>query len=55
MDSITDKIYATEKDVDRARVLESLGFKAMDALHLACAERLHVVGSRRNNRVFAAL
>ena len=42
MDGITDKIYATEKDVDRARVFESLGFKAMDALHLACAERLQV-------------
>lgn len=35
-------IQATENDVSRARVLESLGFGAMDALHLACAERLHV-------------
>ena len=38
----TFSIQATENDVSRARVLASLGFGAMDALHLACAERLHV-------------
>ena len=42
MDIITEKILATEEDVDRARFLESLGFGAMDALHLACAEKLRV-------------
>ena len=42
MDSIAEKVHATETDIDRARLLESLGFGAMDALHLTCAVRLRV-------------
>ncbi|MDZ7792173.1 MAG: PIN domain-containing protein [Spirochaetia bacterium] len=42
MAELSEKIFATEKEIERARVLESLGFKAMDALHLVCAEKAKV-------------
>ena len=39
-DRITEKINVTEKEIERAKVIESFGFGAMDALHLSCAEKL---------------
>jgi len=36
---LTEKILATENEIERAKVLETLGFRAMDALHLSCAEK----------------
>lgn len=39
LNSHAHQVYQlTEADVDRARVLNNLGFSSMDALHLACAE-----------------
>ncbi len=41
-DSMTEKIFVTDNEVERAKELEGIGFGAMDALHLACAEKLKV-------------
>ena len=42
LEGLSDKIFATQQEISRAKELEILGFGAMDALHLACAETLKV-------------
>ena len=37
--TLSEGVTVEEADRQRALVLESLGFKAMDAVHLACAEK----------------
>jgi predicted nucleic acid-binding protein len=34
-------VQAEDAEIRRGELLESLGFKAMDALHVACAEKAH--------------
>jgi predicted nucleic acid-binding protein len=37
---VEDRVAVQPPDVARAQELEALGFRALDALHLACAERV---------------
>jgi len=44
LSSSTERIILTDDAIQRAEFLETLGYDAFDALHLACAEQAQVDG-----------
>ncbi|MDE0481380.1 MAG: PIN domain-containing protein [Candidatus Poribacteria bacterium] len=42
LNHIYQNVIVNKNEISRAKYLESLGFKRMDALHIACAESINV-------------